>query len=298
MDSMYILKRLQMNSEPNVFRLAIIVSIILHLLFLILPKSGFLDIGLKEQNDKAPEPVTILFPENKPKQIVENINENNRRPDNSDLLSDHDSRASNPLLLTEKGNQPFSTGTLPFENLSNPQIPLLSSPQPIKKFARKDLAKDGLNFSSENNLEQSQNEERNPDAVSGNEQFNPEQNYAQKKFSADELGNLSLSTYAWEWAPYINALKHKLYEVWFPPVAYYHLGIIYGYTVIQFSISRDGRLLWYKVLDQKGHESLQQASVNAIVAVFPFKPLPANFPDDQLTIIARLIYPNPREMEQ
>jgi outer membrane biosynthesis protein TonB len=155
-----------------------------------------------------------------------------------------------------------------------------------------------MNLSNESSFEQSQNDEERPDAITNNEPYNPEQNFAQKKFSADEMGDLSLSTYAWEWAPYVNAFKHKLYEVWFPPVAYNHLGIIYGYTVIQFSISRDGKLLWYKVLEQNGHESLQQASVSAITAVFPFKPLPTNFPERQLTITARLIYPNLREVQQ
>jgi len=115
--------------------------------------------------------------------------------------------------------------------------------------------------------------------------------YDQKQFSADQMGDISLSTYAWEWAPYINALKRKLYTVWFTPPAYNRLGLIYGQTVIEFSISRDGELLYYKVRDHQGHESLEKSSVNAIIAVFPFKKLPDNFPEDNLTITARLIYP-------
>ena len=105
------------------------------------------------------------------------------------------------------------------------------------------------------------------------------------------MGDITLSTYAWEWAPYINALKQKLYTVWFTPPAYNRLGLIYGQTVIEFSISRDGKLIYYKVLSHQGHESLEKSSVNAITAVFPFKKLPDNFPEDNLTITARLIYP-------
>jgi Gram-negative bacterial TonB protein C-terminal len=298
MDALYNLKSLTSNRERLVFKIAIFISIVLHLMLLLMPRSDFFKISSKPSIEKTPEPVTIVFPENKPKLIVENINENKLRPDNSDLLSDQDSRARNPQLLADVGNQPYSNGFLPFENLTNPQNPALSSTPTIKKFNRKDLGKKGLDEPEESSLEQFQNEEERPDFLSDNEPYNPDQNYAQKKFSADELGDLSLSTYAWEWAPYINAFKHKLYEVWFPPVAYNYLGIIYGHTVIQFSISRDGQLLWYKVLEQQGHESLQQSSVNAIVAVFPFKPLPDNFPDKQLTITARLIYPNLREVQQ
>jgi hypothetical protein len=280
--------------DRQVFRAAIVSSIILHLLLIFLPKSDFFKIDIKQDIKKPAEAVTIIFPENKPMKIVDNINENNLRPDNSDLLSEQDSRARNPELFNEFGTQPFSSGSSPFENLSNPEIPLVASAQSIKKFKRNALSKDALNSADPNTMDRSSGAE----AGAAADQYYPDQNYAQKKFSADELGDISLSTYAWEWAPYINAMKRKLYQVWSPPVAYYYLGLIHGYTVIQFSISKDGRLLWYKVLEQQGHESLQQSSVNAIVAIFPFKSLPANFPEDQLTIIARLFYPNPREVVQ
>ncbi len=49
--------------------------------------------------------------------------------------------------------------------------------------------------------------------------------YDQKQFSSDQVGDISLSTYAWEWAPYINALKQKLYSVWFTPAGLSSSGI-------------------------------------------------------------------------
>jgi outer membrane biosynthesis protein TonB len=132
-----------------------------------------------------------------------------------------------------------------------------------------------------------------------NQQFKEQEStnniYEQKIFSADQLGDLTLSTYSWEWAPYINALKRKLHQVWFTPPAYYQLGLIHGYTTIRFSISKSGDLIEYAVLEHKGHESLEQSSINAIKSSFPFKSLPARFPDEKLTITARLIYPNLRE---
>lgn len=290
----------QYSGDRNrlIFRLAIVASIAIHVLLFFLLKADFFKIDLKQELAKPDEPVTILFPENKPMKIVENINENNLEPDYSDLLADRNSRARNPELLDEFGNQPFSTGSLPFENLSNPEIPLAASAQSVKKFSRDALGKDAMDAAELSNAEQSSNEEARSGSAAANDSYTPDQNWAQKKFSADEMGDISLSTYAWEWAPYIYALKRKLYQVWSPPVAYYYLGLIHGYTVIQFSISREGRLLGYKVLEQYGHESLQQTSENAIVALFPFKALPANFPEDQLTITAKLIYPNPREVTQ
>ena len=294
---MHVLKQKIFEQENQVLKIAFLFSIVVHFLLLFFLKSDFFKIDLKQIMEKPPEPVTILFPENKPKQIVENMNENNRTPENSDLLSDYNSQARNPDLLNDMGNQPFSNGSLPFENLSNPEIPLISRTQPIKKFSKEALSEDPARYARENNIERANTEEARFNPSSGNENYSPDQ-YAQKMFSADQLGDLSLSTYAWEWAPYVNALRRKLYQVWFAPVAYYRLGLIYGHTVIQFSISREGKLIGYKVLEQNGHESLEQSSVNAIVALFPFKSLPKNFPEEQLTITARLIYPNLREVDR
>ncbi|GAH06106.1 unnamed protein product, partial [marine sediment metagenome] len=161
----------------------------------------------------------------------------------------------------------------------------------VKKFSREALlGKQSTDFQNNPYQKEPQQAQENIHA----NQSTTNNIYDQKQFSADQMGDISLSTYAWEWAPYINALKRKLYSVWFTPAAYHRLGLIHGQTVIEFSISRDGKLLYHKVHDHEGHESLEKSSVNAITAVFPFKKLPDNFPEDNLTITARLIYPKLR----
>ncbi|MEJ2054361.1 MAG: energy transducer TonB, partial [Calditrichaceae bacterium] len=103
-----------------------------------------------------------------------------------------------------------------------------------------------------------------------------------------------LSTYEWEWAPYINAMKNKLERVWYAPTAYYRLGLIHGYTVIRYTVDRSGNMTDMEVLYQEGHNSLEISSVSAIKALFPFLPLPENFPEETLTITVKLIYPDLR----
>jgi hypothetical protein len=75
----------QYSGDRNrlIFRLAIVASIAIHVLLFFLLKSDFFKIDLKRELAKPAEPVTILFPENKPMKIVENINENNLEPDYS-----------------------------------------------------------------------------------------------------------------------------------------------------------------------------------------------------------------------
>jgi outer membrane biosynthesis protein TonB len=246
-------------------------------------------IDLTPEEKDLPEEVTVVFPENKPKTIVENINENSEIPDDSDLLSDFNSMARSRQLLENIRNQPMSKGNVPYPNLTRPNMQnIFKNQYQAKKFTKNALIGKQVNDDIIKNQED------------GNQQMAQKNHsttnnlYDQRNFSADQMGDISLSTYAWEWAPYINALKQKLYSVWFTPAAYHRLGLIHGYTIIEFSISKDGQLIRYKVHEHNGHESLEVSSVNAINASFPFKPLPANFPEEMLTITAKLIYPNLR----
>ena len=283
------------DREKQLYLFAFILSLLFHILFLVIFKSDLFVIDLTSDKEEIKDDITVLFPENKPRQIVENTNENNEVPDYSDLLSDLNSKARNQTILGEPFSQPFSEGNIAFPNLTNPDLsPVLSKSIPGKKFSKEALINDN-NEKESNNLDLGQNQPLRNAIESLQSQQTTNNIYNQNKFSVDQLGDISLSTYAWEWAPYINALKRKLTQVWFAPAAYNRLGLIYGYTVIQFSITKDGNLMGYTVLEHKGHESLEQSSVNAIKSTFPFKPLPDHFPDDYLTITARLIYPNLRE---
>jgi hypothetical protein len=289
-----------LDKEKRKFLFAIIISFLFHLFLLYLLKSeNVYVIDLKQNLEKTPEEVVIVFPENKPKQIVENINENEEMPEKSDLLSEINSRAQNESLLEQREDQPFSTGNIPFANLSQPLSLAQNSyaekfnPGTAGKFSRRDLLAD-KSFQS---LDNSQIDRV---ASASRESYNRENDgtdnfYNQKEFSADELGNLTLSTYAWEWASYINYFKEKLYQVWRAPPAYYSLGVIHGYTVIRLTINRNGQMVRSQVLEQNGHSSLQISSENAVNAVFPLKPLPADFPDETLTLTLTMFYPNLRQ---
>ncbi len=283
-----------LEREKRIFFWSFLLSLLLHLLFVLIFIKDIVIIDLTPEEKELPEEVTVVFPENKPKFIVENINEDREIPEDSDLLSEFNSRARNQQLMEERANQPRSDGNIPFANLTEPNIQSNARKQfQTKKFSRDALLGETTN-PYENNIFQDRTQVFQENNIADNRTTN--NMYNQKQFSADQLGDdISLSTYAWKWAPYINAFKRKLYTVWFTPAAYHRLGLIYGYTVVQFSISRDGQLVDYKVLEHTGHESLEKSSVNAITAVFPFKPLPANFPEEYLTITARMIYPNLRQ---
>jgi outer membrane biosynthesis protein TonB len=214
------------------------------------------------------------------------LNENEEIPTKSDLLSDKNSRARNEKILENISDQPATDGNVPIPNLSRPySAPAFTQNKPVKKFSRESLTGERVSYSSAEEVAAEQQSQ----ASDGTNNV-----FKQEEFSADELKNISLSTYQWAWAPYINEFKRKLFRVWYAPPAYYQLGLIYGYTVIRFTIDRNGNILDKQILKHEGHSSLEQSSSNAIDAVFPLKPLPAHFPDETLTLTIQMIYPNLR----
>ena len=283
-----------MDTRQKILLFAIIISLLLHVGFFLL--IGYKDLLAFDTNTKesVPEEVTIVFPENKPgpdnvpREIVQNMNENEEIPDQSNLLSDRNSRARNAERNGEIGNTPMSTGNVPLSNLSN-----APSKRSFKSFSNRRFSSKALTGETTDDPrtleDESQGEQQQSFESDGSNQM-----MEQKKFSVEDIGSISLSTYQWEWAPYINAMKNKLERVWYAPTAYYKLGLIYGYTVIQYTVDRSGNMTNMEVLYQEGHNSLETSSVSAIKALFPFLPLPENFPEETLTITVKLIYPNLR----
>lgn len=283
-----------MDKRDKTLLVAFLISVLLHVLFFwLMEQKGFLFFGTPVAEKPIPKEVTFVFPENKsvperPREIVQNTNETEEVPDESNLLSDKNSRARNPLKSAERGDAPLSQGNTPFSNLSSAPSQKSFSPVTKPKFSTEALRGTTTKTPSEEYQEQKSGKTMSQEAEGSN------QILEQRKFSVEEVGALTLSTYQWQWAPYINAMKNKLMRVWFPPTAYYQLGLIHGSTIIKYTITREGDIVGLAVLDHEGHESLQLSSTNAIESLFPFLPLPDDFPEETLTITAKLVYPDLR----
>jgi len=104
------------------------------------------------------------------------------------------------------------------------------------------------------------------------------------------IGGIQLSTTAWDFAPYLLDLKHRIKQHWIPPLAFTALGAIHGYTWVRFRIYPDGSLEALEVVETEGHDSLHRSSVNAIKGAAPFRQLPRDFPDPYLEITFGFYY--------
>ena len=103
-------------------------------------------------------------------------------------------------------------------------------------------------------------------------------------------GEFSLSTYQWDYAPWIKHFSNQLHRHWKAPYAYY-LGLLDGRTRLRMVVEKDGRLSSLEVLETEGHQSLHDASQAALKAFAPYAPLPQDFPEPNLVIILSLHYP-------
>jgi len=125
----------------------------------------------------------------------------------------------------------------------------------------------------------------------GNSTTNPPE-MAHPDGNASLLGDVSLNTTAWEYAPWLQRFCTRLRERWFAPPAYM-MGILKegGWALVEVEISRSGKLLRVDLLDEQGHPSLIHAAQSAIRAIAPIEPLPDDFPEPTLILRIRMIYP-------
>lgn len=293
-----------MSRRKKLFITAFIFSLAFHIaLLLIVNRVSWLMPAEIDAKTTYPD-IKLTFPENKPKPrprtVVQNQNENELVPQNADLLSDKNSQARNPEK-TENLNQnsPMIKGNSELvRDLSRPSVAKRKW-EPIMPQGKRAFSADAL---VGRQVDRSEKEAKKQNGRPGKDARRRQEaairgmsRFQQLQFSVNEVGAMSLSTYKWAWAPYVNKLKQKHMSVWFAPPAYNRLGLIHGQTKIYFEISRDGKLLDLKVLDHKGHESLREASVASIRSIFPFAPLPSGFPDEKLGITATLYYPDLRK---
>ena len=120
----------------------------------------------------------------------------------------------------------------------------------------------------------------------------PEQNpdFENEGSARASIGGISLNTTAWDFAPYLLDLKHRIKQHWIPPLAFTALGAIHGYTWVRFRIYPDGHMERMEIVETEGHESLHKASANAVRGAAPFRELPSDFPEPYLEITFGFYY--------
>jgi len=276
-------------------KITISVSIIFHLLFVLSFKTlnnirlfgtNEPDINLKEQERQ------IEF------ELVETPDKtkSERPPENTNLLSDKNSIAKDRNTDADKyPGLPFAQGDMDVKNLDASNLNL--NEQQRDQLAANDLQQNNNNELQEETDYSSQSYKSaqfSRQALLGkgdqSQRSLNRPNYDNDKFSADEIGGLSFNTYAWDFAPYMLAMKRKVERNVFPPPAFTHMGLINGRTILRFKVMPNGEVKDLRVLKYEGHKSLMETSIKAIQSSSAFKPLPADFPENYLEVTATFTY--------
>jgi outer membrane biosynthesis protein TonB len=269
--------------------LSIIFSLIFHLILLLkgdeivsIFNFDFISNAKSEKIELEFEQVEIdKKKDDKIKEVIDTPNRLNSEsvPENAKYVSDKNYKAENESEV-EKA-----------QDLSD-----VSSPVSVQTL---EISQEMSNKNENNSKENSEKYKSASVMLFDNETFS--QNFSSKAigkstnnfysdFSSRNMGGIELSTYAWDYAPYLLEFKKIIERNIFPPPAFTMMGIISGETVLSFKILPDGSITDLEVVSQQGHESLKTTSINAITNSAPFKPLPESFPEEYLGVICRFEY--------
>ena len=270
-------------SERHRFETAVLLSILCHIAVLIFAQKVEIDASLSKVYIPAKEEEQRLEFE-----IVETQPENAVEipPENTKFLSDKNTQArDNNPETTPKADQPVTEGIAETKELPVPEDNMKNIMQmrdfyPLEKFSLEKILQDTTVAKQRDEIEQKQQKDNLLTTVMPKNQ----------KTSPEDIGGLSLSTYAWDFAPYMLELKRKINENIHPPIAFTEFGLIDGRYVIQFVITRAGELKNIKVLSSEGSKALENTSWNAVKYSAPFKPLPYDFPDQELIVTGNFYY--------
>ena len=239
--------------------------------------------------DANSSPVTFEFVE------VPRQDRSEKPPEQTPLLSDRHSIARDMQESTLPSSYlPYSEGVMDeardrqtTQGVSGPDglsINDQANAQQSESLDQSDLEfqemKNATEFLKRSDLDGSQARSRE-EAVYGRPSSNIQ--LENRQVSAVERGNFQLSTYEWDFAPYMADFKRRVESNIFPPPAW-DLGMVEGRTVLNIRIMRDGSLELLKVERYDGSELLRDTNLRAVQLSAPFQPLPDHFPDPHLEI--------------
>ena len=305
------------------YKIALGVSVVIHILLLLLYKplagiSGFID--LAESEETVAEPLTFeLVDPNEPQELVESLEEArvDAPPEDAQFLSDKNAQAQDML---ENSNVPdglsYSEGVSEYKTFAGggpvgdpTAMPQEEQMQPDETDGQesgddqevKEGEEDPYRAGDVPLLSQSlssQQKKFSKDVLRGTTNpaspfaspYSDDANWDNQESNAEALGGISLSTYEWEYGPYLLYMKRRIRDHLYPPTAFVQMGVISGRVTVSFVLRRDGAVRDLKLIGNQGHNSFIDPSLNSVRASDPFKPLPDTFPDPYLELTWTFVY--------
>lgn len=100
---------------------------------------------------------------------------------------------------------------------------------------------------------------------------------------------IALDTADPRYRPYLTAVKRRIWERWSAP-ALPAGAAARGVLVVEFTLTRSGRLARSEILEPSGMPALDRAALEAVARAVPFTPLPASVTGESMRVRARFVY--------
>lgn len=304
------------------YRIALGISVIFHLILFLLYKplsgiSGLLELSDFEAPPDDPLTFELVEPYQQPQELVETPDDArvDQPPQDAQFLSDKNAQAQDFNMSDLPQGLSFSQGISDYKIFSGgaagvPEMLQQEKEQEERegKSEQGDAEReqegedDPYRFGDEAILSQAfsamerkkfdksvLNGAQGPRSNSPN-YFSDDADWNQQESSANALGGISLSTYEWDYAPYILYMKRRIRDHLYPPQAFVQMGAISGEVTLQFVLRRDGIVRNLQVIGANGHSAFIDPSLNSIKASDPFKPLPESFPEPYLELAWTFVY--------
>jgi hypothetical protein len=306
---------------------AFALSLLLHALVFLLVVTGLVSTGAGERARatlfRSPETVNFRFVE-----LPENA-ASAKPVDQTDLVSERDTRAADhgprdlpegapygagtssvPEALQGQGGRGEQTGS-PGPSLSSPagqpSEGTLAEPQAHPSLTAEAQAATGELIREgglgDRRLEMPRRElsvPQRPMTIGEGARGMPQVDNRLTRASYD--GEFSLSTYEWDYAPYMRRLKRQIedYTWTILPAAFWY-GIAAWATQVRFVILPDGSLETILITGHEGVLDLRHVAPDAVTGAASFEPLPPGFPEPKLTITGNFyfnVFPPGREPDE
>lgn len=204
----------------------------------------------------------------KAKELLENPKANEIKPDDAKILSDRDSK--NELK------------DIPDELKNSRNVAVVDNKESEKK---------------ETKTEDTKNDETDEDRFQNNQSVQPVFPFLKKsegkslkeqitgQSDAPSQGFLyELSSYKWEFAPYMLKWKNKMVNKWYEITSkiFFNPFAKLGSMRIYVKMNRQGQLLESRVIDYDCDKSFVAPAYASVVNSFPLDPLPPSFPEEML----------------
>jgi TonB family protein len=100
---------------------------------------------------------------------------------------------------------------------------------------------------------------------------------------------VALDTADPRYRPYLSGVKQRIWDRWNAPVLPEGLAAR-GALIVEFTLTRSGRLAASGVYQTSGVPALDQAALDAVASAVPFTPLPAAIAAESMRVRARFVY--------